>query len=142
MCSIVGGQITCTQNSTVQGTPIPGWSYVLPLLGIVFYAQGRANPPYAPIPNGPVVQTPNPTSQPDQTGKYSDYLVCAAGEFINQGFGDDDKAFATVGLNIAPFAFAELPPAAGLAAIIGGVYDLNLALRIRATCKQEVYGIP
>ena len=90
--------------------------------------------------SAPSVQQPSPPSNPGQTGKYGDYLLCALGELANQGFGDPETAGATVLANVAPFALAEAPPLAWGAAGIAAIYDLHLAFSIRATCKQEVYG--
>jgi RHS repeat-associated protein len=126
MCRIIPG--LCINTGTESGGVYPWWVF----------------PPIVVVVNGnaPTVQTPNTPSKPGQTGKYSDYLICALGELANQGFGDADLAGATVLANVAPFAFAAAGaiPAVYAAAIIGGIYDLHLAFSIRATCKQEVYG--
>jgi RHS repeat-associated protein len=123
--------LTCINTGTETGVPIPIYGFPISVISVTVNGSATS------------VQTPNPPSQPGQTGKYGDYLTCALGEFINQGFGDEDKALATIGLNIAPFVLAGsrvAAPVVPVAAVIAGVYDVNLALRIRATCKQGVYG--
>jgi RHS repeat-associated protein len=103
---------------------------------------GPATPAGPANPAAPRRTVQAPTKAPPQPGTYGAYALCAASEFINQGFGNEDLAGATVLANIAPYAFAAAGafPAAGVSAIVQGIYDLNLALSIRATCKQEVYG--
>jgi hypothetical protein len=104
----------------------------------------------APMANGPLraarsmssVRALPPPPPPVHTGKYWDYFTCGVSELIIQGFGNDERAFATVGLNVAPFVLAETPPLAYTAALLAGAYDLGLAARARATCGQEVYGHP
>ncbi|MGH9325640.1 MAG: RHS repeat domain-containing protein, partial [Terriglobia bacterium] len=83
---------------------------------------------------------PPPTTTP--TGKYSDYLVCVGDEAIILGFGNADRTFATIGLNLAPFVLGEAPPAAAAFFGTATAYDLKLEFQVRETCMEEVYGHP
>jgi RHS repeat-associated protein len=95
-----------------------------------------------PMANGTQTWVQAPQQPPQKRGSYWDYIGCAASEFINQGFGSEDAAFATVGLNVAPFFFASTGavPLACVSAGIAAFYDIKLALNVRATCRKEVYG--
>lgn len=91
----------------------------------------------APPPNvGPAPKPPAPV----HPGTASAYLECVASAGINMAFGNSDRFFATIGFNLAPIIFSGAPPAAITATFFAGVYDINLALRIRAICTKEVYG--
>jgi hypothetical protein len=69
------------------------------------------------------------------------YVPCAIGEGINQFWGDDDKAAATVLANIAPLAPANLLKGGPWVYVgLAGVYDISNALSVRKTCTQSVYG--
>ena len=87
---------------------------------------------------------PPPQPKPGPTGlkKYlTQYVPCAVGEGINQFWGDDDTAAATVLANIAPLAPANLlkgGPFVYLAITAG--YDFSKAFQVRQTCTQSVYG--
>ncbi len=87
---------------------------------------------------GPAVKAQHP-QQPSR--HYADYLRCATGEFIEENFGDDDKAFATVLANIAPFAPPNLLRGGPFAALaVAAVCDLSVAFKVRRTCSDQIYG--
>jgi len=96
--------------------------------------------------NGPTATIGPPSQQykPAPTGlkKYlTQYVPCAVGEGINQFWGDDDKAAATVLANIAPLAPANLLKGGPWVYVgLAGVYDISNALSVRKTCTQSVYG--
>lgn len=88
----------------------------------------------------PKVGPPPPT--PVHTGKYTDYLACVGAEAIILGFGNSDRAFATHGFNIAPFALGFGTPTGAGAAFFAAAYDIKLLYEIRETCMEEVYAHP
>ena len=82
-------------------------------------------------------------STPRPSGGWSDYAVCAAGESINQFFGDDEKATQSLAylLGTAGLAASGNPlvfPVGALAL----VYYTNGFLRVRRKCEQETGYIP
>jgi RHS repeat-associated protein len=99
-----------------------------------------------PANNGPTATIGPPSQQykPAPTGlkKYlTQYVPCAIGEGINQFWGDDGKAAATVLANIAPLAPANLLKGGPWLYVgLAGVYDSSKALSVRKTCTQSVYG--
>jgi hypothetical protein len=96
--------------------------------------------------NGPTATIGPPSQQykPAPTGlkKYlTQYVPCAIGEGINQFWGDDDKAAATVLANIAPLAPANLLKGGPWVYLgLTAAYDFSNALAVRQTCTQSVYG--
>jgi RHS repeat-associated protein len=107
------------------------------LLSVIFGGGQAAN-------NSTATIGPPPQPKPGPTGlkKYlTQYVPCAVGEGINQFWGDDDTAAATVLANIAPLAPANLlkgGPFVYLA--ITAAYDFSKAFQVRQTCTQSVYG--
>jgi RHS repeat-associated protein len=103
---------------------------------------GGGAPAPVPKPAPPTIGPPPPPPQPIHTGSYVDYLACVADEGLILGFGNSDRAFATLGLNLAPFVLGEVPPVGIAAGAIATVYDLKLEFEMREICMEEVYGHP
>ena len=89
---------------------------------------------------GPSPQKPN--SGTTGTKKYlTQYVPCAIGEGVNQFWGDDEKAAATVLVNIAPFAPASLLKGGPWTyLLLSAAYDVSNALQVRQSCTKSVYG--
>jgi hypothetical protein len=61
---------------------------------------------------------------------------------ILEGFGNEDRAFQTIGLNLMAVGAAAsgIAPAAILFGRVAAIYDVGLFLRVRYDCIQAVYG--
>jgi hypothetical protein len=95
-----------------------------------------------PTSTATIGRTPQPKPNPPGAKTYfTKYVPCAVGEGINQFWGDDETAGATVLANIAPLAPANLLKAGPFVALaITAAYDFSKAFQVRQTCTQSVYG--
>jgi hypothetical protein len=96
--------------------------------------------PFLLVPQAPQVQ--GPQQRPHKTGNYWDYVGCVPGAFILEAFGNDGRAYATVGLNIVAVVAAASGnlPAALTFGTVAAIWDAKVFLATRADCRQAVYG--
>jgi hypothetical protein len=97
--------------------------------------------------NGPTAtigppQEWHPAKQKSALNKYlTEYVPCAVGEGINEFWGDDSKAAATVVANVAPLAARNLQKGGPFVALFfTAAYDFSRAQSVRQQCTADVYG--